>query len=267
MKILSNKKKLLSLVLSLFIFLVFLLFFLKIKAYKEIFIFIKKSKKFYIFTAFILYFFVYILRAVRLKLVENRLPFNFLFSTVCLHTFLNNILPARLGEISIPIIFKTKSINFKSSLKTLFIVRIFDAVALLYFFLISIKFYFFPFILLILFFLYIFKKELLSICILSLGIWAIKFLAFFFIFKSILLKFSYLKVIFITTFPEITTILPIHGLAGFGNFEFSSAYAFSLLKIDYKSGFLYGLYLHLILLCFSFFMFLLGLFIFRRYNF
>ena len=295
-------------ILKIFIgFLIFFIFFYIIYKENIFFIFLKKAKSanyLYLFFAFSLYIFVFVLRSLRIKILEKDKDFLSLFSIIGINTFLNNILPARLGELSLPILLK-KIYNFgylKGSLY-LILLRIFDFLSLFFIFTLSFLYFFYKrklslsfiykhsFILgLVLIFLSIFllfsryfmkkyknkfedienilfnlnRKTLIFLFTISLLIWSFKFFTFFLIFRALKYNFSYLETIFIVSFAEITTILPIHSLGGFGSFELGIIQGAYLLNISLKKGLEIGFSLHIFLLIFSFLVFLVSLYIYTK---
>ena len=91
----------------------------------------------YLIAGFVLYMGIYSLRALRFYILLNReVRLRDLFNIVCVHNMVNNILPARTGELSY--IYLLKKLHNKDTgdgIATLFIVRIFDltTIALLFF--------------------------------------------------------------------------------------------------------------------------------------
>ena len=88
---------------------------------------------------FILYIFSYFLRTFRFRILLNEnIGFKDLFSIVSVHNMLNNILPARTGELSyIYLVKKTNDISIDRGIATLMIARIFDFIAISLLFIIS----------------------------------------------------------------------------------------------------------------------------------
>ena len=74
------------------------------------------------------YFGVNILRAYRLYYIMETQNVFFIFLNVCLlHNFFNNIMPAKLGELSFPYLSKKKIyIPYRESLSSLFLSRMMD---------------------------------------------------------------------------------------------------------------------------------------------
>lgn len=88
---------------------------------------------------FILYLFSYFLRTFRFRILLNEnIGFKDLFSIVSVHNMLNNILPARTGELSyIYLIKRNNDISIEKGVATLMIARIFDFIAISLLFIIS----------------------------------------------------------------------------------------------------------------------------------
>ena len=59
-------------------------------------------------------------------MLGKKIPFNNLFSIVCVHNFVNAILPARTGELSYIYLLKKHDINLEERISTLVIARILD---------------------------------------------------------------------------------------------------------------------------------------------
>jgi hypothetical protein len=95
----------------------------------------------YIILGFIVYLCSFIIQALRFQvLLRNEVKLPDLFNIVCVHTFINNLLPARTGEVSY--IYLVKKICHRSTgegITSLITARIFDFLILSLFFLISIS--------------------------------------------------------------------------------------------------------------------------------
>ncbi len=69
-------------------------------------------------------------RAVRFHVVHSNVPTRTFFSVASIHTLLTNVFPARSGELTFPVLLKRiDGSSFISSISVLFVVRIFDLVA------------------------------------------------------------------------------------------------------------------------------------------
>lgn len=87
---------------------------------------------------FILYLATYFFRTLRFKiLLHNKINFKKMFSIVCIHNLVNNILPARTGELSYVYLTKKNGILTSEGIATLMIARVFDVIAICSLFFIS----------------------------------------------------------------------------------------------------------------------------------
>ncbi|WP_456396205.1 lysylphosphatidylglycerol synthase transmembrane domain-containing protein [Desulfurobacterium sp.] len=239
------------------------------------------------FSLFI-YAFVYIFRALRLKLYIEEIPLPEITSVIGIHTFFNNVMPFRSGETSFPLILKRLyGIEMTRSSVILFGARIFDLVSLSILFLLSLfsvsfsdkRLIFFPILAVLLIvvllfaiykFLHFFKEripffekliiasavlfradKLLLMFLFSICIWVLKFTAFMFILNAAHLGLGFFRTIFVSTFAEFTTILPIHSIGGFGTFEAGMVGGFSLIGMNAKKALPYAVYFHTLVLCMS----------------
>ncbi len=83
----------------------------------------------------------YYFRVIRYKLILNEKRGMTLFSISGIHYFLNRILPARTGEISLPLMFKKYlSIDYSKGISALLFFRVLDVFVMLILFLISLFF-------------------------------------------------------------------------------------------------------------------------------
>ncbi len=234
------------------------------------------------------YVFVYVFRALRLRLYIDEISLPEMASVIGVHTFFNNVMPFRSGETSFPIILKKLfGIEMSRSSVILFGARVFDLLSLSLLFLISLfsvsfsdkRLIFFPIaaVFLIgatLFFVYRFlhffrekipffdelivasavlfrADKLFMMFVFSICIWVLKFVAFMFILNAAHLNLGFLKTIFVSTFAELTTVLPVHSFGGFGTFEAGMVGGFSLIGISAKQALPYAVYFHTLILCMS----------------
>ncbi|WP_022847063.1 MULTISPECIES: lysylphosphatidylglycerol synthase transmembrane domain-containing protein [unclassified Desulfurobacterium] len=239
------------------------------------------------FSLFI-YVFVYIFRALRLKLYIEEIPLSEMASVIGVHTFFNNVMPFRSGETSFPLILKKLyGIDMTRSSVVLFGARVFDLLSLSILFLFSLfsvsfsdkRLIFFPILAVALVgialfvaykFLHFFKEripffdkliiasavlfrvdKLMQMFFFSICIWILKFTAFMFILNAAHLGLGFFKTIFVSTFAEFTTILPIHSIGGFGTFEAGMVGGFSLIGMNAKKALPYAVYFHTLILCMS----------------
>jgi|SRR3989344_363713 len=98
----------------------------------------------YIFIAFSVYFLIYLLRAIRFKILLNEeLKFKNIFPIVCIHNFMNMVLPLKTGELSYSYLLKKRSkVRYQKSLSNILIARIMDLGGILFLFLFSLFMYF-----------------------------------------------------------------------------------------------------------------------------
>jgi len=90
---------------------------------------------------FCLYLSSYFFRTLRFKtLLNNKIKFKKLFSIVCVHNLVNNILPARTGELSYIYLIKKNGISTGEGIATLMIARVFDVIAISLLFFVSVMF-------------------------------------------------------------------------------------------------------------------------------
>lgn len=93
----------------------------------------------YLIAGFVLYVCSYFFRALRFHILLNReVGLRDLFNIICVHNMVNNILPARTGELSY--IYLLKKLHNKKAgegIATLFVARVFDFIAISLLFFIS----------------------------------------------------------------------------------------------------------------------------------
>lgn len=113
---------------------------LQIKLDDVIFLF-KGADIFILLIAFIAYVGSYWFRALRFKLALN-VPIGLgrLFDIVSINTVLNNIMPARLGELSYVYLIKKQGIRGVKAISTLMVSRIFDLMVISIIFFVSVMF-------------------------------------------------------------------------------------------------------------------------------
>ena len=61
-----------------------------------------------IFLGFLAYLTLYLARTIRFQKVSKIRSFKKTFSVVCIHNFLNNIIPFKVGELSYPLMLKRR---------------------------------------------------------------------------------------------------------------------------------------------------------------
>ena len=256
---------------------------------------LKKLSISYIFIALLLYTFTYYLRAKRFAVFFPGIKTVDLAAVMAVHTFFNNILPFRSGEASFPIILKKLfNIDGVISSAALVVVRLFDLLSLSIIFtlvtlgvavedrrFLAVSLFLSGTILLIMVagfkFLKILKKrfsfastlffffsEFKSVknfglvFLYSLLSWLTKFAAFYFVMKAGSLKFNFFQTTFAATFGELTTVLPLHSIGGFGTYEAGLVGGFALLGFKGGYALTVAFYFHLLLLLMSGILALIG---------
>ena len=221
-----------------------------------------------------LYVFSYITRAFRLKITLNIKNFKKLFKITSFNTVFNIFLPFRTGEVSFFYMLKKENVPFSESAVSFLTVRMFDAISLFTLFAISyliLKGYFLYSILL--FFLmpfsfYLFKgiisvikieklksfsketlhlKNLIVLYTLSILTFVSKFTGFFFVLPENL-KLSFQQAFFASAAGDLTTVLPIHGIAGIGTYEGGFAGVLIFLGVDRDTSILASVFVHVFIL-------------------
>jgi uncharacterized membrane protein YbhN (UPF0104 family) len=200
-----------------------------------------------------LYGLSYLFRTFRWKYYYPRVGLRELFFTTSVNTFLNNLLPARLGELSIFALLRKYDKNLTETGKKFLKVRLLDAISLISFFLfayLSIKLNpsigaligisVYP--------LAVFTVQKFPLpekfpkpnwepipFLLSLGALFSKLVAVYLILRYLNLDFFKFTVGFLG--GEVSTILPIHSFAGLGTYEASFSVSLKLfLGEDFKRG-------------------------------
>ncbi|MCK5413414.1 MAG: flippase-like domain-containing protein [Candidatus Pacebacteria bacterium] len=132
MKIKRFNKKI---IISLLITLTLSYFLLRQTDYKNIFLLFEKINYGYVIISFIFYFLLTLIRALRIKLLlHNRINIKGLFATVLINNLIINILPFRIGELSLPILLKKYSkVPKKEGFLLLLYLRAIDALVILFF--------------------------------------------------------------------------------------------------------------------------------------
>ncbi|SMO37819.1 hypothetical protein SAMN06269117_102106 [Balnearium lithotrophicum] len=277
-----------SLLVSLIILSIFIYFLVEYNVFSKLNEILNCLSPIYLFLSLIIYISTYFLRAKRFTLFFPEIKTLDLSAVMAVHTFFNNLLPFRSGEASFPIILKKLfSVEGVISSATLLLVRLFDLLSLSILFTLSTVFisfqnkklllisvFLFFFILLIIFIgfkllrkfknkfpiaftLFSFfsnfnsKKNLTLVFTYSILNWTFKFLSFFFILKAGGINISFPKTIFVATFGELTTVLPIHSIGGFGTYEAGLVGGFALLGLKGSYALTVAFYFHLLLFTMS----------------
>ena len=228
----------------------------------------------YVSFGFLLYFVSSFLRSYRWHIMIkdiNMLEF-FLINNV--HIFLNNILPARTGELSFFYMLKKKGIHLNKSFWIFALARLMDALALFgFFFGFFFKVYFLVFIILFglisvfllkhtirflpdIFILKSLKQNLsthfesataLKLYFISVISFAFKFLGFYTMAKS-LIPMGFFDILPSYVVAELSSILPINGFMGLGTYEFGFSIPSKLSDISLKTSLDLGFITHVFLL-------------------
>ncbi len=277
-----------SLLVSLIILSIFIYFLVEYNVFSKLNEILNRLFPIYLLLSLIIYISTYFLRAKRFTLFFPEIKTLDLSAVMAVHTFFNNLLPFRSGEASFPIILK-KLFNVEGviSSATLLLVRLFDLLSLSILFTLSTVFislqnkklllisvFLFFFVLLIIFIgfkllrkfknrfsiaftLFGFfsnfnsKRNLTLVFTYSILNWTFKFLSFFFILKAGGINISFPKTIFAATFGELTTVLPIHSIGGFGTYEAGLVGGFALLGLKGSYALTVAFYFHLLLFTMS----------------
>ncbi len=236
--------------------------------------FFKEIPLFNILTAFGLYVFSYVTRTYRWKIVLSIKDFKKLFKITAFNTVFNIFLPFRTGELSFFYMLKKENIPVSETTISLFTVRIFDAISLFTVFISSyllLKENIFLSILTVIlmpFVFYLLKgivhiinveklkafsqetlhlKNLISLYLLSLLTFISKFTGFYFVLPKNL-NLSFLESFFASAAGDLTTVLPIHGLAGIGTYEGGFAGVLIFIGVDKETALLASVFVHIFIL-------------------
>jgi len=279
-----DTKKLLHLIFSLIITIAFIVLFEKYIGFENFLKLFKQISVYQFFIAFFFYFLSYLVRTYRWSFTLDLKEFSKLFKLTVYNTFFNIILPFRTGEVSFFYLLKKEGVHIVDSTMSFLITRIFDGLglmavfafsylifkgflsfALISFLAVPFSFYIFAFILKFI------KHEkvksynkdklrfsnLAYIYLLSVLTFVLKFTAFYFVIPT-QIDISFFQTILASATADLTTILPIHGIAGIGTYE--SGYAGSLIflfDIDKNTAFLLSFLVHTFILFSSSLIFIL----------
>jgi len=252
----------------------FIYLFYRVIGFDTFFKFLTNISPLNIFIAFTLYFLSYITRTIRWKITLEIKDFKKLFKITAFNTIFNIFLPFRTGEFSFFYMLKKENIPFKDSAISFIAVRLFDGISLLAVFLASLLIYkgFTPLAILILIiaptgvflvkylsrFIKIeklknFNKEVLTVknilvlYALSLATFILKFTSFYFVLPKGV-NLSFLESFFASATGDITTLLPIHGIAGIGTYEAGFAGILMFMGVDKELALLSAVFVHLFIL-------------------
>jgi len=291
-----------SLVVSLLILAVFVYFLFEYRVFERLKEILASLNPLYLALSLLLYLSTYYFRAKRFTVMFPRISTADLTAVMMVHTFFNNVLPFRSGEASFPLILKRLfGVELSISSAALLFARVLDLASLAFLFLVSAfvvatgrrelllipavalgalfiasllafkllkalrgrfaifgaLFYFFQ--------QFVSLKKLFLIGLYSLLTWLLKFASFHYILKAGGINLSYFQTVFVATFGEVTTILPIHSIGGFGTYEAGLVGGFKLLGLKTSYALTVAFYFHVVLLVMSGLLALLGwLYLSRR---
>lgn len=225
--------------------------------------------------AFFLYSISSFLRAYRWHSMIHQINMFDFYIINNIHIFLNNILPARTGELSFFYLLKKKNITLTKSFWVFVLARLMDGLGLLGFFisgffsvyLIPIIIFSFGLLMVILlkhtikilpniFFLKAIKENLkdhfetniaIKLYILSVSSFFIKFLSFYIATYNIV-KMSFLQILPSYVVSELSSILPVNGFMGLGTYELGFSIPYKLTDISLENSINLGFITHLFLL-------------------
>ncbi|WP_457679487.1 lysylphosphatidylglycerol synthase domain-containing protein [Thermovibrio sp.] len=290
-------KKRNSLLISLLILALFVYFLYEYNVFerlKEIFSVLSFH---YLLLSLLFYLTTYFFRAKRFTVMFPQISTLDLVAVMAVHTFFNNVFPFRSGEASFPIILKKIfKVEVSVSSGALLFARLLDLLSLSFLFLTSTLFVasgrkelllipllafivitflifvalkllkalknrFLVFNTLYLFFnQFVSLGKLAEIALFSLLTWLFKFISFYFILKAGEVNLNFFQTVFVSTFGELTTVLPIHSIGGFGTYEAGLVGGFKLLGIKTSFALTVAFYFHITLLTMSALLALLGWF-------
>jgi len=228
--------------------------------------------------AFAFYGLSHLARTIRWKLLLKDLSFFQTFLVNSANVFLNNLLPARTGELSWFYYSKAMGVEFKRSLGVFLLGRLMDLLALFvllsFFYALKegrLNLYLVPFLLVFFSFLSYFPLAKLK----SLQVGFFNFaISFFLSLCSSFLKFSSLvflvslepSVMLFLSFlgGELSTILPIHSFGGFGTYELSFSIPQKLFGESLMGGIKLAFVFHVFLLLSSAIFGMFSLFVLYR---
>jgi len=274
--------------ISLIVIAVFFYFLLEYGVFSKLKEIVLSLRPEYLILSLLFYLSTYIFRALRFSVMFPNISVPELSAVMGVHTFFNNVLPFRSGEASFPIILKKLfGIDVAISSVALLLVRVLDVLSLSLLFSVSAfivatqkrELLLIPLLtsLTLLGVLFIGTKllkklkdkffivgnifsfiqgfislsNLLLLFVFSLFTWLFKFFSFFFILKAGGVELSFFQTVFSSTFGELTSILPVHSVGGFGTYEAGLTGGFALLGIKTDQALTVAFYFHLVLLLMS----------------
>lgn len=224
-------------------------------------------------TGLCLYIASYVVRTVRWKLTLDLKDFKKLFRVTVFNTFFNIVLPFRVGELSFFYMLKKEGVSLPQTTMSFLLTRIFDGLSLLGMFSLFYCVYsgepilgFLVFVILPFLFIplsTVIKKikhqeilnyhskltmvNLLKLYALSVLTLVFKFSAFYCVLpKNLELPLSLSFLAF--SMADLTTVLPVHGIAGIGTYESGFASILILLEFDKELSFLSATIVHIFII-------------------
>ncbi|MGC9119909.1 MAG: lysylphosphatidylglycerol synthase transmembrane domain-containing protein [Sulfurihydrogenibium sp.] len=269
-----NKTKLLKLFISALVTVLFFYFFQRIVGFDKVLKFFSLLTLNQILAAFVLYLISYIARTVRWQYTLSIKDFYKLFKLTVYNTFFNIILPFRTGEVSFFYMLKKENIHIVESTMSFIITRFFDGISLLGLFLWAyltykgfyilgiLAFIFLPFSFFVLLIIFRFIKHekvkeyykgmvnfrnIVMVYALSILTWLFKFSAFYIILPKET-KITLLESVMASSLADLTTVLPIHGLAGIGTYETGYISILIFLNVPKEVAFLSAFLVHMFII-------------------
>ncbi len=266
--------KIFELLISLSVTLGFIYLFYKVIGIEKFLKFFSELNPLNILTAFLLYTGSYITRTFRWKIVLSIKEFKKLFKITAYNTVFNIFLPFRTGEISFFYMLKKENIPLSETAVSFFSVRVFDAISLFSVFGISLFLFWGKPVLSVLVFIlapfsFLFFQILLryikhekvqefgktklnlknisALYLLSVFTFLLKFTAFYLVLPEGI-DLSFTEAFLASSAGDITTILPIHGIAGIGTYEGGYAGILVLFGIDKQTAILGSVFVHIFML-------------------
>jgi len=269
-----NKTKLLKLFISALVTVLFFYFFQRIVGFDKVLKFFSLLTLNQILAAFVLYLISYVARTVRWQYTLSIKDFYKLFKLTVYNTFFNIILPFRTGEVSFFYMLKKENIHIVESTMSFIITRFFDGISLLGLFLWAyltykgfyilgiLTFIFLPFSFFVLLIIFRFIKHekvkeyykvmvnfrnIVMVYALSILTWLFKFSAFYIILPKET-KITLLESVMASSLADLTTVLPIHGLAGIGTYETGYISILIFLNVPKEVAFLSAFLVHMFII-------------------
>lgn len=272
-------KKLVKVIIGLAITFIILYFLLKDIPFNEFSNLLSFINMQIVLLLFVIYLSMNIVRAVRIKNIFKKVKLKKLINIVFIHNMINNILPFRIGEFSYIYMIK-KEQGTDHAVSSLFMLRLFDLVAVFIIFAFALLFvewnktvfYLFGLFALMLIvivtILLIFKKfdfikikfvkqvrkliqqydykRMAMLLLNSLIIWILSFLFYYMFINFIGIKMTFFQVSVACILIILSTILPVSGIAGFGTTELAWTIGLMIFGIEKNLAIMSGLLIHLI---------------------